>query len=263
MVKVGLTPYKISYDLDLFRIPLPTDYDEVTQVTSDYLDKYFGDQFSSSSTMQYAFSSTSRDGEQYTSANDPLVVFYSTSVSFESSAGVPAATELDVLLGSALVSDAYIAALETLPVSNLFQSTTSTSFETAPKDDSDGGNFMSAAVVSGIAVAAGAGAFIVVAAGMALLRQGDGGGAGEKDDHDVVKYIGEGGDVTVAGETYAGASTDSESVQPTNWRKNVPYNTSFYRTHSVTETVDELNDSDDCEMDSPPPSPGQMESVDL
>ena len=268
--------YKLSYTLDAFRIATDTDYIGVTQVTDSFVNEQLSRHFLNVSGVQFSYSNTTRDEEEFNGPNAPVVVTYTTEVTTgPSSETEPTTDELGAILEEAFSPsgdlDTYLADLAALPANNLFQSTTSVEYEAVPAVDGGSAEStekgiasMSTATLGGIA-AAGAGILIVLAGGFVALRRG----GKDTDGHAAAKYIdGDTGGMTVAGDTYAGStyagtSMDAESVQHSGWGNHSHFSTPSYRTHSPTESLNDGNDSDSTGDESPPVSPGQLQTVDL
>jgi len=219
-----LTPFEIRYTIAQTDIPGFTDYDGVTALTSRYINDHFFSVYAADPGVEFSESQTGRTGENF-ELGQPVQVFYQTNVTFAgSSAEIPSVSDLDASLEAAFTSmgEKYLEELQGLEM-NIFSTTSSYEFlfvsesEDAPPA-ADGAGSLDAGTTAGIAVAAGAGAFVVLITAVVLHRRRQ-----EADDNDrLVKYVEEGdGHMTVAGETYAGTiSVDSRSVK----RRDEEYN---------------------------------------
>jgi hypothetical protein len=272
------TPFTISYTLDLFRVPSDTDYTGVTALTGTFLETYFKQYFSNVTTVHFTTSVTSRMGETFNGPTQPLSVEYNSTLSFKSdSASIPTTSELDRLVANAFAASGgqalYLTQLRALTINNLFQSTTAITFaQGVTKAASPSGNgsaisgSLSAATTAGLAVAAGAGAFILLAAGIMVVRR-----RGGDEREQLGKYTDGDGHMTVSGDTYTGAaSMDSQSIQQAgvehrqagSWANQSHFSASSHRPHSPAG-LEEGCESDESGPDSPPVSPRQMSSIDL
>jgi hypothetical protein len=206
---VELDLYALLYEIAAFRLPFQAEIDEVVSLTDEYLFDFFSIVFETSSIAQFEGSFTF-ENRTIVRFGQPIQTRYFTDLTFSGSSQVPSDGELNGLLASAFRGDnlaAYLAQVQELPSDNLFQQSTSVTFEVvmAASSNSDSDSSSSIPTV-GIATAAGAGAFFVAVVGLMLYRRR------EQDDEDAGKYLDDDGHITVAGETFQGGSSlDSQS----------------------------------------------------
>ncbi|GKY91787.1 hypothetical protein MPSEU_000150400 [Mayamaea pseudoterrestris] len=260
---IAATPYRLSYTLELRRIPIDTDYVGVTEITDSFVNEQMARNFPNGSAVKFLYSNTTRDSFSFVGPNEPVNITFTTEVTIDPASDTsPTVDELDALLLQAFSNpelDTYLADLAALPASNIFQTTTAVAFETIPAttvtDASDGSVFetMSAATIGGIA-AAGAGILIVLAGTIFALRKS---GDSDSDGHDAIKFVDIAGGVTVTDDTYAGSTCAGTSMDAGSTQNSVgwsglhsQFSAQSYRTQSPTEVL-ERSDSDIDEDDSP------------
>jgi hypothetical protein len=259
------TQYQIRYTLDLFRIPLETDYVGVTNLTDSFLNTYLVGKFQNAS-AKFVSANTTRDSTEYIDPNSYLGVSYTTTLKFDAASGLTPA-ELDAAVADAFAPSGgrpkYLQELASLPVSNLFQTTTNITYvPLVAKATTAAFQTMSATTWAGIGGAA-AGILAVLAAGSAILRRRN--DDDREDGHGLGKFVESGGDMTVA-ETYAGTSVDAESVRPGDrWIKRSKQSLPAYnlRSRSPTETFEDGNDSDGSGRQSVRLSARQLQTIDF
>jgi hypothetical protein len=206
---ITLDLYALLYSVDAFRLPQQTEVDALVDLTESYLDEFFTIVFDSSGLAELEGTTTVED-ETIVRFGQPVQIRYLTDLTFASSSQIPPIGELNGLLASAFRGDnldTYETLVQGLPQSNIFSTTTAVEFsELSASAEAEAASPTSSATTSGIAAAAGAGAFFIVVAGLVLYRRREVGA----DDG---KYLDGDGDghMTVAGETYAGSSLDSQS----------------------------------------------------
>jgi hypothetical protein len=230
-IGVILDPYDIHYTLTQSRIPNRMDYLGVTDITAEYLDGFFEGVLGLSSEIIYSRSSTDLIDSSFR-LGSPVRVEYNTTIYFSSvSTLVPGKEEVQALLMSGFrgsQKDDYLKVLLTLPQTNLFSSSTDIEFvqsgdtnttataSGAGQDASGSSNTQKA----GIASAAAAGVLILAISGM-MMR-----GRQATSEDTVGKFLDTDGHVTVAGDTYGGASSldscsgtnlESRPYEPTDW----------------------------------------------
>lgn len=228
---VTLAPYALLYSLETFGLPLQTDVDALTDLTEAFLDDYFRVVFDTSGLTQFEGSVTIED-ETIVRFGQPVQVRYLTDLTFGSTSQIPKIVELNDLLESAFRGDnlaSYLAEVQGLPPSNIFESASSIEFMKLAGAASTG--TASGAAMGGIAAAAGAAALFAILGGVMLYRRRDtdeneGKHLDLDDGHITVAGDTCAGD-TFAGETYAGDSQsgvhrtsqfgEEESVSPGEW----------------------------------------------
>jgi hypothetical protein len=206
LTPVSISPFTILYTIEQFRLPLASEYVSVANLTANYLNEYFRANFQETSLVDFVIADTMMTDNNF-QFGQPVEIDYRTQLTFASASFIPSTEEFDELLASAFRDDnlaIYISLLNSLPISNIFQTTSLVTFEgstsaTVPATSAD-----SAARAAGIAVAAGAGALIFIIAGVVMYRR--------KEREEVGKRLDEDGQMTVAGDTCGGSSMDSQSV---------------------------------------------------
>lgn len=206
LTPVSISPFTILYTIEQFRLPLASEYVSVANLTANYLNEYFRANFQETSLVDFVIADTMMTDNNF-QFGQPVEIDYRTQLTFASASFIPSTEEFDELLASAFRDDnlaIYISLLNSLPISNIFQTTSLVTFEgstsaTVPATSAD-----SAARAAGIAVAAGAGALIFIIAGVVMYRR--------KEREEVGKCLDEDGQMTVAGDTCGGSSMDSQSV---------------------------------------------------
>lgn len=262
---IVLSQYVLTYEVPLTSFPLPSDFDELTMVTSSHNNDFFTEAFATSSVILFDSSSTEFADNAF--GIDNVEVSYETSLTFFPASAIPTVEDVEFALGFAYQGeqlDDYLALLQSLPAANVFQGTTAVSFrigeitlstaEAPPsptvttqseETEADGDSGIEAGA---IAAAAGAGAFVLLLAGLYASRRRNNhrGHLGKFPDHD--------GHMTVAGETFTGQSTDthwdgSHGVQDENSVVNseagYSRDTNGGRALSPTVEADEIEEEDE------------------
>jgi len=218
-----LAPFEIAYTIAQTDIPTISDYDGVTALTSTYIQDSFRNEFVNMATVDFATATTVRTGEDFI-LNQPVQVFYATNVSFAgSSQALPALSDLETMLEMYFTTqgDAYLTMLQGLQ-GNIFSTTSAFNYQqntnsiegTGGDGGSDSGDSTqsTAAKTAGIAVAAGAGGFVVLVTALMLYRRKH----VSEEDENLEKHVNDvhgDGHMTVAGETIAGTiSVDSRPL---------------------------------------------------
>ena len=124
--------YEILYTIEQTRFILPSEYEELTNVTSIYLDDYFTDLFADDPLVNYKRSSTELVDFDF-SFGDPVEVIYNTTVEFTANTPtVPNLVDLDAELLLAFTGDNELVyrtfVVDNLDSSNLFDTTSLTQF---------------------------------------------------------------------------------------------------------------------------------------
>jgi len=262
-----LAPYNILYTVDQSRIPNLADYRGVTDVTAGYLNDFFRGVLDLSQDIVYSRSTTENTDREFR-LGQPVRIEYNTSIYLsKTSTLIPGEEELNALLMSAFrgaQNAAYLEAVKSLSLTNIFASTTKVEFvqDMQPSaagrnaggdnDISDSGKSPSPlnAQKIGVSAAAAAGALIVALTGYAMYRRRT------TTDDAVGKFLENDGHLTVAGETFVGTSSlDSQSgvhrvsrpYEPTDWNQHREQTGSSDSVHQVTSsdtTLDDLRESD-------------------
>jgi hypothetical protein len=280
---IGLSIYNLLYTLDQSRIPNLQDYRGVTDITEEYLDEFFDNVLRLSQDIIYTGSITETTDRDF-DLGKPVGVEYNTTMFFSpSSTLVPSDAELNALLMSAFrgsQNDEYLKAVQSLPPSNIFETTTEVQFSSgklprnagrsagtdadgAEEEETQGGESANTQKI-GIAAAAAAGAMVLLFTGVAIYRRRD------EDEDPVGKFLDNDGHVTVAGETFAGdtyagaSSLDSQSgvhhisrpYEPTNWdqyQESETVEDPLQRSESPETTLEDLQedsfDDDESEVE--------------
>lgn len=234
-----VTNFEISYTIDQQQIPTTTDYDGLTSATSSYLQSAFQQYFLSFPAVLFSSSLTLRTNQVF-NLNQPVIVDFNTTVTFSPGSQQPAVSELDGVVNTAFTTNNanYLAVLTGLQ-GNIFSTTTVATFSPLVlSSEKSSTTTAAAAKTAGIAVAAGAGAFIVlVGAIMVHRRRGD-----STQDDETLRKFNEDGHMTVAGDTFVGTLSldsgrhaDDDGGAPSNeWEGFAKYSTAKYRTNSPT-----------------------------
>ena len=104
---VYLAPYSILYSLDISRIPLDTEVEEVGDVTDMYLDEYFKKLYPALDEFKLEIA-----GQTLVSPVEPYLINYTSSVHFKRDA--PPASELELRLAQAFTNDGKIEYIDVL-----------------------------------------------------------------------------------------------------------------------------------------------------
>jgi hypothetical protein len=129
------SPYFVLYQIEQTRIPSISEYSELAEFTSNYLNSYFASIFAET-TILFLNSTTNITGSEFR-LGQPVRVDYNTSMTFGfQSQMVPNITELDARLASAFEGtngEAYAAAVAAgVDPSNIFSTTSTITFQEAP-----------------------------------------------------------------------------------------------------------------------------------
>lgn len=150
----------MSYTIVQTDIPRIPEYEELTDVTANYLEVFFAGNFDVFPTISYTFSTTERTGQRF-ELNRPVMVQFNTTLSFAAdSETVPSVSDVNAIITEAFVGqvEVYIAQLQAM--NNIFATTTEVSFEQIqqsqekPTTSSSSDSYLTKT----IAIAAGAGA---------------------------------------------------------------------------------------------------------
>jgi hypothetical protein len=203
---VDLLSYQLLYTIDQFRLPLPSEFETVGDLTKAFVNSYFGTLYP---TQLVAAETDLVDANFNFGA--PVDMLYNTTLVFTPGSEYPMDDQLNSELEAAFTGDSlasYLAIIQGLPPSNIFETTSLVEFQrpntTSPMSDdisgqgstssvastaSPGDGFFSKPIVqyTGIAVGAGAACFIIIVTGLLLQdrkrvssssrsrKQGDGG----------------------------------------------------------------------------------------
>lgn len=129
-----MEPYFVLYDIQQTRIPLLSDYDELTAFTSSYLDNYFRFIFDVSVEIEYVKSTTALQGSEFRLAQ-AVRIDYTTNVTFTSTSLIPGTSELESMIIGAFEGangEMYAAAVAAgLSPNNIFSTTSTISYALA------------------------------------------------------------------------------------------------------------------------------------
>jgi hypothetical protein len=248
---ITMADYWLSYELTSTDAPTSAMQLELEKVTADYVKNFFESNFAMSSVIHFTGATTSLLSSTYPEyPTPPAKVRFQTELDFAASSGHPQVSEseagpsqYDDALRIAFEGDnakSYLNIVMLLPEGNVYRTATSVSFEhesfteqtakmvTVPSpqlttgtiaETSAGGlpgapfantstTTTSGINTAGIAAAAGAGFFVLLVAGLVVYRN-----KRSEQDVRVSKYLSDDdGHITVAEETYTGASSnDSQS----------------------------------------------------
>lgn len=259
------TDFEIAYTVSQTEIPTSADYDGLTELTSAYLNQTFRDAAVNLPQVIFVSSLTMRTGQDF-NLNQPVLVQYNTTATFDNAGTIPTSSELDTILNFAFVANAanYQTQLASLQ-SNIFSTTTTFTFSQSVQSTEKDSSTSTAAKTAGIAVAAGAGAFILLIGAIAVHRNRRG---NSEDDSSIHKFH-EDGHMTVAGDTYAGTlsldsgrqHTEEDGLPSGDWEGFAKYSTAEYRTNSPSSGNDsDSGESSDGSTEQPQRT---LENVDL
>lgn len=214
MVTISLTQFSVSYQLEELRIPMTTEAVAVGVITATYLRTYFEEiYFRDPNTILEDFV-TFRilDGDSFGFDGVYDIQYNSMAVFSTQSSTIPTLAELDDLLSQAFLGEnqaIYVGLIQSLPIDNIFSSTSVVSEIKTPPPSVPGGRpgsrakgetrRESSSVPIGAAVAAGT--FVLVILGVVVYRRRERYDELDKLDDDAM------GHMTVAGETFLGNST--------------------------------------------------------
>jgi hypothetical protein len=229
---VDLLSYQLLYTIDQFRLPLPSEFETVGDLTKAFINNYFGTIYP---TTLLSAETVLVDGNFNFGA--PVDMLYNTTLMFSPGSEFPPEDQLNTELEAAFTGDSmasYLAIIQELPPSNIFETTSlvefqrpappSPLFENSARDSSisvssstgEVKGFFTNPIVqyTGIAMAAGAACFVIIVTGLLLQdrrttpnsrKPGDGGN----------RNVGRAGSMSVTGHTVElSSSTDSRSVTP-------------------------------------------------
>lgn len=214
--RVGLKPYTLFYTFNQLRIPTTADVGEVANLTQIYLFDFFKSQYAELDKLQ-----TNLTNSMFLLLQ-PFEANYTSTALFPSAATtVPTAMDLEATLMSAFIggnNKKYLAELQGLPTSNIFQTTTEVMlhFQTDPplktKQSTGTDEQSKAGVTGGVAAAAGAVAAVLVVLAVRHRRRRNGGSGGKQngrrnDGTDKNRDDDDNAHLTVAGDTYLADST--------------------------------------------------------
>jgi hypothetical protein len=141
-----LSPYFVLYDIEQTRIPLLSDYDELGNFTSGYLDNYFRSAFANMAEIFYVGSRTALLESEFRLAQ-AVRIDYATNVTFTSTSLIPSTSELEsITLGAfeGINGEAYAAAVASgVGEHNIFSTTSAVSYaiiQSTSDVDSRGGS---------------------------------------------------------------------------------------------------------------------------
>jgi hypothetical protein len=181
---LDLLAYQLLYTIDQFRLPLPSEFETVGDLTKAFVNNYFGTLYPTQ--LVSAETELADANFNFGAAVDML---YNTTLVFTPGSERPPADQLNSELEAAFTGDSlasYLAIIQGLPPSNIFETTSLVEFQRptppAPMFDSSGRDssvasstsagdgFFSNPVVqyTGIAMAAGAACFVIIVAGLLL-----------------------------------------------------------------------------------------------
>jgi hypothetical protein len=245
------SPFAITYSPST-NTPTSENYEQLTAVTQRYLEDFMMNFFDKTALTDLDNFLTIRVREAFIEGEPALVTYESNGLFNPDSIFIPVTREIDNLIADALGSEDYLILIQSLPRSNPFRETETTTLSivdevTAPSSrtgDDDGGEYTSY-VRAGVAAAAAG--IVVLAASLAMLRSRRGGLGDEDQSFSPQKLSSE--DSTIADET-CNMSMDDSSGHFQTWRTTRTYNDT-----AEHEFEDEPLDSDDeCEKMTAPAS---------
>jgi hypothetical protein len=127
-----LDPFTLFYTIDQFRLPLPSEFTAVAGLTEDHLDAFFVAGFASSDLVIFLSSTTALLSTDF-NFGEPVGITYNTTLTFTQASFVPRIEEVEALLVQAFAGAnlaIYLDALDGLPISNLFSTTSAVTLET-------------------------------------------------------------------------------------------------------------------------------------
>ena len=204
---VELSEFTLEYTVSMDREPDRTDLLQLEGATNAYLDAYMKTRYAQAPAYDLLEFKTVLITSSYASGLPIPVAFMSTAY-FAQGSQVPTQDTLDDLVEEAFTGDAlenYLDVLANLPVGNVFQTTTSVKL--------GGGNSSSSSSstssrLNTTGIIAGAVGLTLLSAGFILYKI-----RSDDDEYGNAKSFDRpiGADVTVTGDTYAGAETCDES----------------------------------------------------
>ena len=205
---VELSEFTLEYTVSMDREPDRTDLLELEGVTNAYLDAYMKTRYAQAPAYDLLEFKTVLVTSSYASGLPIPVAFMSTAY-FAQGSQVPTRDTLDDLVEEAFTGDAlqnYLDVLANLPVGNVFQTTTSV--DLGGEDNSSSSSSSTSTRFNTSGIIAGAVGLTLLSAGFILYKiRSDESEYGNAKSFD--RPIG--ADVTVTGDTYAGAETCDES----------------------------------------------------
>lgn len=153
---IDLTAYALLYTIEQARLPLSAEYEAVEELTAAYVNEHFQNSLASG-LVQFQRADTEMTQNQF-NFREPVVVNYTTALTFAENSTIPAINDLNMVLSAAFEGEnnaLYLARLANLPMSNIFQTTSVVTFEFTPETNTRSSE--SVAVIAGVSVGASAG----------------------------------------------------------------------------------------------------------
>jgi hypothetical protein len=235
------SPFAITYSPST-NTPTSENYAQLTGATQKYLEDFMMNFFDKTALTDLDNFLTIRVREAFVEGEPVLVTYESNGLFNPDSIFIPVTREIDNLIADALGSEDYLTLIQSLPRSNPFRETETTTLSTVDEvttpssrtGDDSGPSY------AGAGIAAAAAGFVVLAASLAMLRSRRGGLDDENQSFSPQKLSSE--DSTIADET-CNMSMDDSSGHFQTWRTTRTYNDT-----AEHEFQDEPLDSDDeCE----------------
>lgn len=243
------SPFAITYSPST-NTPTSENYAQLTGATQKYLEDFMMEFFDKTALTDLDNFLTIRVREAFIEGEPVLVTYESNGLFNPDSIFIPVTREIDNLIADALGSEDYLALIQSLPRSNPFRGTETTTLSTVDEvttPSSRTGNGGGSSSYAGAGIAAAAAGFVVLAASLAVLKSRRGGLDDENESFSPQKLSSE--DSTIAGET-CNMSMDDSSGHFQTWRTTRTYNDT-----PEHEFEDEPLDSDDeCEKMTAPAS---------
>lgn len=207
--------YTLFYTINQFRLPLPSEFTAVTALTQDHLNDILVAAFADDDLITYTSSSTILVNTDF-NFNEPVGITYNTTLTFTQDSFVPRESEVETLVGQAFSGgnlNTYLADLQGLPASNLFQTTSAITLETGvdTRSGTVGGASSSESILTRDYLILGAGVG-VVAAMLAVAGLVFGGRRREKQQVRQKTLMSD-GHCTVGEETYDSASRGMDTIE--------------------------------------------------
>jgi hypothetical protein len=165
-----LEPFTLFYTIQQFRLPLPSEFTAVAGLTEDHLDAFFDAGFASSDLVIFLSSATVLLSTDF-NFGEPVGITYSTTLTFTQESFVPRIEEVEALLVQAFAGAnlaIYLEALDGLPASNLFATTSAVTLET----DVTTARIASGSLADNLILGAAAGGGVAILAIAALVLSG-------------------------------------------------------------------------------------------
>ena len=123
--------FTLFYEIDQFRLPLPSEFAAVADLTEEHLSLFYVSGFGDDDLVTFISSSTKLEDTTF-NFGEPVGITYISTLVFAQMSFLPSEAEVEIIVESAFngasLND-YLQNVQGLPISNLFSTTRSVTFE--------------------------------------------------------------------------------------------------------------------------------------